>query len=421
MNQPGETSDSGYRDDVAGAEIMIFADEFGLMVQGPEDIARAAIDRLLDGTDPGPAARRHMGATDVAAVAASGLGLATASGEYLRLTAESAAKIAKFGEQFDASGALRGWVRDERGFAGQLVFEPVSMAAEQALALQTAAIGLALRSAIADVQKAVERVEGKVDQIKQHLDGRLRGDVIGTFRHLEQVSATTNARGHLLQADWDGIAGVRNQLYRDLETMRTHVTQAAEKLADRHRLPKREDMIRDFGSRRGDVGDMLQLILVAEQALHLWEYLRIQHVAAREAEHLSSAIDDARQSLREQHEMDAGVVASLRGAIDRARVVEPLEYRHLLTKNALTREALDFDAMLQDFAAHTRIQTLEALTEIPAPRLVDARNEVGRRAARAGKTVKALGTAAAHGGSHAVASGGRRARRAVRRTHPDEH
>src|SRR5688500_12407373 len=110
MNQPGETSDSGYRDEVAGGEILIFADEFGLLVQGPEDVARAAIDRLLDGTDPGPGARRSLRTTDVAAVAASTLGVAAASGEYLRLTAESAAKIAQYGEQFDASGALRGWV-----------------------------------------------------------------------------------------------------------------------------------------------------------------------------------------------------------------------------------------------------------------------------------------------------------------------
>ena len=404
----------------AGADLLLFADEFGLVVQGPEDVARAAIDRLLDGTDPGPGARRSLGKADVAAVAASGLAVAATSGEYLRLTAESAAKVAEFGKQVDSSGAMRGWVRDGNKFAGQLAFQPVSMAAEQALAMQTAAVSLALRSAIADVQKAVERVEGKVDQIKAHLDGRLRGDVIGTYLHLEQVATATNARGRLLQADWDGVAGVRHHLLRDLQTLRTYVTQATDKLADGQRLPKREDMIREFGNRRGDVGDMLQLVLVAEQSLHLWEYLRLQHVAAHEPEHLGSAIEDARQSLRQQHELDGTMVEALRAAVEQARVVAPLEYRHLMTKNGLLREASVFDDMLREFAVSARLPAPDALEELPQPSLADARDEVGRRASEAGRTVKVLGAAAAKGGSQAAARGGRRLGQAVRRTPPEE-
>ena len=76
----------------------------------------------------------------------------SAPGEDLRLTAASAVKVAQYGEQFDASGALRGLVRGEKGIAGKLVFEPVSKTADQALALHTAAVSLALCSATADVQ-----------------------------------------------------------------------------------------------------------------------------------------------------------------------------------------------------------------------------------------------------------------------------
>ncbi|MBW9208626.1 hypothetical protein KV100_03090 [Mumia sp. zg.B21] len=417
MSERGELETAS---DDAGAELLLFADEFGLIVQGPEDVARAAIDRLLDGSDPGPGARRSLGKADVAAVAASGLAVSAASGEYLRLTAESAAKVAQYGAELDNGGALRGWVKDGNAFAGQLVFQPVSLAAEQALAIQTAAVSIALRSAIADVQKAVERVEGKVDQIKQHLDNRLRGDVIGTYRHLERVAAATNARGRLLQADWDGVAGIQNQLLRDLETLRTHVTHAAEKLTNRQRLPKREDMIRDFGARRGDVGDMLRLILVAEQALHLWEYLRLQQVAARESDQLSSAIEDARQSLRQERELDASMVETLRASLEQARVIEPLEYRHLITKNALLRDASAFDDLLREFAASARLRELEVLAELTQPRFVDARDEVGRRASEAGKAVKVLGAAAAKGGSQAAARGGRRLGQAIRRRSPEE-
>ena len=189
------------------AELLLFADEFGVLVQGPEDAASAAIEQLLQGTDPGPGARRRLSATEAAAVGASGLAVVASSGEYLRLTTESAAKVKQFGEQFDQTGAMRGWVKDGNKFAGQLAFEPVSMAAEQALALQTAAVSLALKSAIADVQKAVEEVADKVDDIRKQMRARLQGDV---DRHLpppprgggSDDPARPASRGRLGQRCW---------------------------------------------------------------------------------------------------------------------------------------------------------------------------------------------------------------------------
>lgn len=394
-------------------EVLLFADEFGILAQGPRDAAAAAIDRLLDGTSPGQGARLPVTASDgVAAVASAGAVLAT-SGEYLRLTADAAAKVKEYGEQLDADGALRGWVKDGNKFAGQLTFDKVSLAPEQAMALQSAAVSLALRSAIANVEAAVERVEGKVDEINRRLDSRLRGDVIGTYRHLQQVVSATNSRGRLLQADWDGVASIRNQLFRDLETLRTYVTQAADRLAEGQRLPKREDAIRDFLTRRGDVGDMLELILITEQSLHLWEYLRVQQVAAQEPDHLASAVDDARASLRDNQRLDALLVEALRAAVDQARTVAPLEYRHLFTKGALVREAAAFDEKVREFALNTRLPDLDPLAEFSLPSFGDAREEAQARAAIAGRTVREVGAGAVKGAGRGAVSRGRKVRETV--------
>lgn len=400
-------------------EVMLFADEFGLLVRGPSDKAAAALDRLLDGTDPGVGARFPLSATDGAAVAAS-VGAATAmSGEYLRLTAESAAKVSQFGEQLDGAGALRGWVKDGSLFAGQLTFDKVAVGPEQALALQSAAVSLALRSAIANVEAAVQRVEEKVDEVNKRLDSRLRGDVVGTYRNLEHVVARTNHRGRLLQADWDGVASLGNQLFRDLETLRAHVTRSAEALADRP-LPKREDAISRFASRRGDVGDMLQLILIAQQSLHLWEYLRVQQVAAREPEHLTTAIEDAKESLRLQQDRDAALVEVLRNAIQQARVIEPLEYRHLFAKRALTRGVAAFDDVVRDFAVDIRMPELADLDELAQPTFRDARLEVGRRVGDVGETARALGSAARTSGADLAGRGRKRVVAALRRDRPED-
>lgn len=413
----GTVVDSGDVVAASGAsrEVQMFADEFGILVTGSSEVAAMAIDRLLDGREPAPGTRLPMSVADGAAVVASAEAMTAEAGEYLRFAGNSADLIKQFGEQYDSTGALRGWVKDGNQFAGQLTFDKVTLAPQQALAMQSAAVSMALRTAIANVEAAVERVEGKVDEINRRLDSRLRGDVIGTLRHLEQVVASTNARGRLLQADWNAVAPIRNQLERDLTTLRTHVIRSAEALSDRS-LPKREDALKDFTGRRGDVSDMLQLIKVTEQSLHLWEYLRIQEVAAREPEHVASAVHDARQSLRNQQELDVALLETLRGAVDEARVIAPLEYRHLFTKKSLTKGAASFDDVLVEFAVSTRLPELDALAELDSPTFSDARQEVGRRAGVAAKTAKSLGAAGWQTGRQTAGRGRDRVSGVLRRS-----
>lgn len=410
-----------------GAEVVVFADDFGILVQGPTELASAAIDQLLSHAGVDRSSGTSMSLTDAAAVGSTGVALAAASGDYLRLTAESLAKVKEFGGQFDSSGSLRGWVKDGNKFAGQLAFEPVSLAAEQALAMQTAAVSLALRSAIADVQKAVERVEDKVDLINQHLNSRLRGDVIGTYRHLEEVVHATNARGHLLEADWDSVATVRNQLNRDLETMRTFVTAEADRLTLDLSVPKREARFESMHGKPGHVADMLTLILIVEQSLHLYEYLRLQHVRNREAKHVQSALADARATLAKQQELDHQLVLALNAAVERARVIEPLEIHRVLSKRGLDRNARIVDEKVREFASAVRVPPPGELPDIEQPGLVDARDELRDRAVAGGRVARALGAGAVEAGGSILSSGGRRvrdtvqARRPRRPTNRDDH
>ena len=80
--------------------------------------------------------------------------------------------------------------------------------------MQTAAVALALalRSAIADVQAAVEAVDEKVSDIQKKVRAREVGEVVGTYRYLQRVVDATRERGKLLEADWDQVAGARRDL-----------------------------------------------------------------------------------------------------------------------------------------------------------------------------------------------------------------
>lgn len=392
------------------AELLVFADDFGVIVHGPRDVASTAIAQILGGIGVGADARQQLSPGDVAALGATGLALTTTSGEYLRLTAESAAKVKQFGEQ-RTNGELRGWVKEGNKFAGQLTFQDVPLSAEQALALQTAAISLALRSAIADVQKAIEEVGEKVDDIRKHLNARLQGDVIGTYRHLREVVEQTNRRGCLLEADWDSIAGVRHQLHRDLDTLRAYVSSASSDVTLDLSVPARESRFRRFAHESGSVADMLRLILVTEQSLQLFEYLRLQRIRDRDPEHLQSALDDARASLRTQRDLDQQLVEQMLAVIDRTRVVEALEVHHVLSAKGLDTRAREFHGRVAEFAESSRTALPQDLNEMRRANLTDTRDEVRRRA----RVVNELGTGVAREGLSRAQVLGRRARQRLTR------
>jgi hypothetical protein len=352
--------------------------------------------------------------SDLAALGATGVALAASSGEYLRLTADGLAKVKALGAQFDGSGALRGYVLDNGGkFAGQLTFEPVTLAAEQALALQTAALSLALRSAIANVQKAVERVEDKVEKINHHLDSRLRGDIIGTYRHLTAVVAATRDRGHLLEADWDSVSGMRALAIRDLDTMRAFVRRRAGEVTRALNVPDRKANFREFNEQTGNVRDVLELIVVAEQSVHLYEYLRLQQVRQREPEHISSALADARATLVAQHDLDEELVETLLAAVERGRGIEPLEIHRVLSKKGLDEHATIFYGVIHAFASATRSTPPKELRATSEPTLADARDAALTRTVEAAQVARTLGGAASREGSAIMRAGGDRIGRAV--------
>jgi hypothetical protein len=104
---------------------------------------------------------------DIGAAAATVTSLAASSGSYVQLSQRSM-ELLKQHQMIPGQTAefFQSAVRGAQGrFAGTLEFRPVSLAASQAAALQLAAATIALRVAVENVQQAVERVEGKVDEL----------------------------------------------------------------------------------------------------------------------------------------------------------------------------------------------------------------------------------------------------------------
>jgi hypothetical protein len=364
----------------ADAEVTLFLDEGGLYVAGDAEGVDAVLEQLLS---PAELEAHRTGATRVADAAAGAASVAAAAAtaqEYLRLSPDSLAKVREFGAQADQAGALRGYVRGEGGrIAGQLTFESVSVGAEQALALQTAAVSLALRSAIANVQAAVDQVDEKVSDIQRRVGARDIGDVVGAYRHLERTVAATTERGHLLEADWDAVAGAGLDLSRALEAMRAYVTKTTTAISPDASLPKRESAVKKLTNPDGVAGT-LRLILIAEQALHLWEYLRIERVRQTDPAHVRSTLEDARRSLRTQHEMDERLLTTCVERLAQVRKIDPLEVHRLLTIPDMEKASARALDEFERFADAARSPFPELDREVRRPHLSETRAEVKRQA-----------------------------------------
>ncbi|MEO7572295.1 MAG: hypothetical protein ABIX10_07650 [Acidimicrobiales bacterium] len=127
-------------------ELVLVAAEDGLIVSGPsQEVERLVADLVRIGgaevTSSGLAP-----VTDVVAAVAS---VAVSSCEYVRHTARSLALLRENGlVPAGEGGAFRSFVFSNGKFAGNLDWSPVSLGPERALAIQSAALGLALRTAI---------------------------------------------------------------------------------------------------------------------------------------------------------------------------------------------------------------------------------------------------------------------------------
>lgn len=396
------------------AEVTLFLDEDGgLLVRGSSQAVDTVLAELL--TPAEIEAHRQVASrvADVTAAGASVAAIAVTAQEYLRPTAASLEKLSRLGAQTDSSGALRGYVRDNGRFAGNLSFETVSFGAEQALALQTAAVTMALRTAIANVEAAVEQVEERVSDLQRRLGAREVGDVVGAYRRLDRVVAATATRGHLLDADWDAVAGAGIELDRALESMRAYVIKTVNAIDPDARLPKREAAVEGLSATDG-VGGTLKLILVAEQALHLWEYLRLERVRQTDPGHVESALGEARSSLKSQRAHDERLVAAAVERIERVRTIDPLEVHHLIaipSMEVASNRALD---ELEAFAEAARAPVPTIGRDLTRPALSETRAEAKRKALDAKDDVVEVARLT----GKATAMGAKYASKKVRRSSP---
>jgi hypothetical protein len=238
---------------------------------------------------------------------------------------------------------------------------------------------MALRSAIADVQRQVEAVHQTAKGIGIRLKAESIGRVLGLHRQLSAIAADVQKTGHLTTADWESIAGVGTELHQALESLHAHVRLTVAEFDEGESLPKREEYLASLAD-PAQVGGELSLIAVAERALHNWEFLRITRIAATEPEYLAAALDRARDTLRHYGATNTELLEAAAGKLTAVRGIDPLEYHRWMSIPALQASSARAVDALNDFAASTNVEPILIEREVRRPTFADARAEISRRA-----------------------------------------
>ena len=129
---------------------------------------------------------------DVGAAAAAVASVVASAGSYIQLSQRSM-ELLRQHQMIPGQTAefFQGAVRGAHGqFAGTLEFQTVSFTASQAAALQLTAATIALRVAVENVQQAVERVEGKVDELLARARANDVGPIVAHHAVLAEMTAT---------------------------------------------------------------------------------------------------------------------------------------------------------------------------------------------------------------------------------------
>lgn len=376
---------------VADGEVVIAVQSEGVLVGGDPSAVESYLTRLQETSG------RLVEATGFDESLAQVTGLAAAvtslfgnSGKFVQLHPDSMRAL-RDGQRIPGTdGFFRMMTRGTDGkFIDQLQWKPASLTPQRLMSVQMVAVQLALKSAIADVEDAVRRVEGKVEQVLQLAQANRAGNVLGTNTILNRKVAYLEKHGSLPDADWDAVASLGPALTVTIEQLRNHVTRVLKsldpKLSAQARADKLHTAVND-----SLIGESLSLLVVAEESLYKWQRLRLARVESTQPDHLPQVMQDARELLAHHLSEDGKLYRQAHQVIDEVAVTDRIDGWRLNVSKWLTE---DRDTLAEDLDsfARARHSQVDDWRHIDAPGVrdaVDAALEIATPVAR-----QALGVA----------------------------
>jgi len=426
-NLPDTTSDAASTVAVnsPARSLSVIVEPEGILVSGDRDSVDAYLARIRgvagDGLSVIGVSRKSL--ADIGAIATSVGAIAAQAGDFVKISPASKTLLATHRILPGNDGYNLATVADAAGkFRGQIQWQSIALAPNQALAMQMAVATVALRTAIASVEAAVARVQGTVDKILVIASASRTGDVIGHHAVLARTVATLDSTGALPTADWNSIAGLGPELEVGVERLRNHIKRTLEGFDTSKPVQARASYLQS-AVQDDRLGESLQLLVIAEDSLYLWQQLRIARIEETEPRHLAAVLADARALLAEHLERDSALLLHARAELATYAAIRPLEIVRMLSKSKMKRDMRNLRRDLDDFANARRSQVM-GWQEYEDPSVAEALAVVGNRAMAIGEavtgTAKGIAGGALDVGAAGIGSLGDQLQRVAdtRRNHP---
>jgi hypothetical protein len=233
------------------------------------------------------------------------------------------------------------------------------------------------------------------------------GRVIGQHRILEHHVNRLDEKGQLPATDWETVATMGPKLVEGIETLRQFLREQVKTLDISKPAQERADALRDAVS-RNRLGEVLQLLVVAEDSHYLWQRLRIERARTNEPHNVESIVESAQQQLRSDLDLDGEMLADLREALVDFATLRPLEIHRRRSGNKLEEDVRQLRSDFDDFVAARRMQ-VTSWPELQRPTIEDWGREVQGRATQAGRVTRRVTKEV---GTKAIDSSNRYVRRA---------
>jgi hypothetical protein len=237
--------------------------------------------------------------------------------------------------------------------------------------LQTAAVGLALHASIKNLADAVERVENRVDELRDLVRSGQVGEVLGHHRVIrERLAMIEDASGKGLgETDWSAVAHLHPQIVSGLERtlffIRSRMGMTEPGRMVRSRVDAAERLV------DANLADALSLLATTEYNLVGWQRLRLDRVTRTEPGHLDSVLADMESSLALHRDEDQSLVNDLAELVERLMEPTGLEGLELLQRRRLIRHVETIHSATVTFARQRQL-VMPPILNVDLPRFRDS-------------------------------------------------
>lgn len=287
-----------------------------------------------------------------------------------------------------------GWVRAfgraaDGTISGHAAIKPLLLAPQQVLTAQLAITTVALTAAIREVQEAVERVERKVDVLKDLIEAELVGSILGAHRSLHRRAQQVGFSGAMSDTDWYAIDSLGVEVEQQIEVVRSFVRKRLQAATDEGmRIADRRDAITYIE----DLAETLKLLVVAQDSLFLFQQLRLVRIRDREPLLLPAALAEATELLEGQKREDVELLDAVRAIVSGRVEIKALEIHRFMSAKAVVASAGSVDDSLASFSSQ-RSLSYDPIHIPPVPQVAAAIEELRDRGSSLAGDAKHLASA----------------------------